>query len=81
LVVHEVEGEGLVFDPRSGDTHRLNETAWFIWGRCNGHKTALDMARIVSEVYAVSAEEAVGHVERILADFGERGLFAEPDPR
>jgi PqqD family protein of HPr-rel-A system len=73
--VHELDGEALIFDPGTGDTHRLNETALFIWNRCDGSQDAAGIAAALAEAYEVSAEEAHGHVERIVKDFDERGLL------
>jgi len=73
--VHELDGEALIFDPGTGDTHRLNETALLIWNCCDGTHDVTEIARALAEVYEVSAEEARDHVDRILKDFDDRGLL------
>jgi hypothetical protein len=75
--VHELDGEALVFDAASGDTHRLNSTAFFIWNECDGLKVAGQIAERLAEVYAVSLDSAVAHVEGIWNEFDERHLFVD----
>lgn len=73
--VHELDGEALIFDPGTGDTHRLNETALFIWNRCDGSHGVAGIAAALAQAYEVSEDEARDHVRRIVQDFDERGLL------
>lgn len=76
LHVHEIEGEAFVYDPRSADTHRLNQSAFFIWQHLDG---TMDEHRLVGQVldtYDLDEGSAVEHVRRILLDFDDRGLLA-----
>jgi PqqD family protein of HPr-rel-A system len=73
--VHELDGEALLFDPSTGDTHRLNETALFIWSRCDGSHGVAGIASALADAYEVSEDEARDHVQRIVQDFDERGLL------
>jgi hypothetical protein len=77
LTVHELDGEALVFDAASGDTHRLNSTALFIWNECDGLKVACQIAERLAEVYEVSPDSAVLHVEGIWNEFDGRHLFVD----
>ncbi len=74
LSVHELDNEALIYDPETGDTHRLNETALFIWRQCDGANDMEAIAVALAHVYEVTMQEAVGHVERIIAEFEERRL-------
>ncbi|MGB2986446.1 MAG: HPr-rel-A system PqqD family peptide chaperone [Phycisphaerae bacterium] len=75
--MHELDGEALVFDPASTDTHRLNQTALFIWRQCDGRQDAQRIADRLVAVYDVSPTAAIEHVERMLKEFQERGLIVE----
>jgi PqqD family protein of HPr-rel-A system len=79
LVVHELDGEALVYDPTTSDTHRLNETAYFVWLACDGTRDATDIAHLVTDRYAVSLESALEHIEQVLAAFQARRLIVESE--
>ncbi len=72
--VRELDGEAFVYDPKTADTHRLNETAWFIWRQCDGRHDTRDIMRELTEQYDVAIEAASEHIERILAELRERNL-------
>lgn len=77
LTIHELDGEALLYDALTGDTHRLNATAWCVWQLCDGVRTAGDIAAALSERYQITAEAAQPHVETILSRFCERGLLQD----
>lgn len=74
LIVHELDGEGLIYDPVSADTHRLNETALFIWQCCDGGRFMRDIAESVAQTYDITAPAAVPHVEVALRRLKESRL-------
>lgn len=76
LHVHEVEGEAFVYDPRSADTHRLNETAFFVWRHLDGAVDESELVGRVLETYDLDEDSAIDHLRRILLDFNDRGLLA-----
>ena len=78
IIVHELDGEGLLFDGTSGDTHQLNQTALFVWRACDGGRDAREIAERLVEVYDVSIEDAVRHVARMLREFLQRRLIVTP---
>jgi len=47
LVVQELADEVLVYDLERHKAHCLNQTAAWIWKRCDGQTTAADMARLL----------------------------------
>ena len=79
VTVHELDGEALVYDETSGDTHRLNETALFIWRQCDGRRAAYCVAEQLAEIYEISVESALQHVQRMLSEFHERRLVVTPN--
>ena len=88
--MHELDGEALVFDPVSADTHRLNETALFIWRQCDGQRDAAQIACRLTESYDVSDEQARNCVDRVLdqletcglitATNGPQSVYEDPSP-
>lgn len=79
LRMQELDGEALIFDPVSADTHHLNQTALLIWRQCDGRKDTLGLAQGLADVYGISPEAAVGHVKRMLQTLEERGLLVTED--
>ena len=75
LIVHELDGEALIFDAATSDTHRLNETARWLWQRCDGQHNARQIAAGMTDIYDVTLDEVLGHVERMFAEFHQRGLL------
>lgn len=75
--VQELDGEALIFDPVSADTHRLNETALFIWRECNARRDASSIAKRLTEVYDVSYDNSLEYVTHTLGVFRERGLTVD----
>ena len=74
LTVHELDGEALVYDAATANTHRLNETALFIWRQCRGRQDVQHIAERLTEIYDVSLESAIEHVERMFRAFKEQEL-------
>jgi hypothetical protein len=75
MTVHELDGEALIYDPATADTHRLNATALFIWRLCDGRRDARVIAERVVGAYDVDVEAALQHVEHTLNVMWERCLF------
>lgn len=75
LVLYEIDGEGIVFDPATGNTHRLNATALEIWRLCDGRRTPTDIAETLADRYDVSFAEAAGHVDDAVQLLEGRGLL------
>lgn len=72
--VHELDGEAFIYDPSTADTHRLNETAYYIWQRCDASRRLSDIAGELADEYDVDLAEAAAHVARIVSDFVARRL-------
>lgn len=79
LSLYEIDDELLIYDQASGDTHRLNGTARFIWDRCNGLRDIEAVAADLAEVYDVPVSEALVHVECLFAGLRERRLLVPAD--
>jgi hypothetical protein len=56
LIVHELPNETLVYDLDRDRAHCLNETAAFVWQRCDGRKSTREIAQALGK-------KTKGHVD------------------
>ncbi len=49
LVVHELPDETLIYDLDRDRAYCLNETAAFVWQRCDGRKSAREIAQALGK--------------------------------
>lgn len=75
VIEEELDGEVILFDSRSGNTYRLNQTAFAVWRQCDGHRSAQQIAEQLTHAFAVSFDTALDHVEQLVARFGQSKLF------
>jgi hypothetical protein len=59
LIVEELPGELLVYDTERDQAHCLNETAAFVWKRCDGSNTPRDIARLLGSNVNSTIDEKV----------------------
>ena len=59
LVVQELPGEVLVYDLESHKAHCLNETASFVWRRCDGETTMEAVASALHDEKGLPADEEI----------------------
>lgn len=52
-----------MLDRACGLIHQLNKTATFVWTRCTGDRSLLDIARELADVFDVAPETAARDVE------------------
>ncbi len=75
VVAEELDGEVVLFDPRSGNTYRLNQTALAVWRKCDGRATIREIAELLTQAYDVEFETALEHVEQLVLLFGQSHLL------
>jgi Coenzyme PQQ synthesis protein D (PqqD) len=59
LVIQELPDEVLVYDLDRDRAHCLNQTAAFIWERCNGRNTSAQIARTLGQHFDSAVDEKV----------------------
>ena len=64
--VRIVDGELVVLDRHKGLIHQLNQTASYIWERCDGRSTAADIAKQLVKEFGVSVETAEADTQRFV---------------
>jgi hypothetical protein len=70
-----LEGEMVVLDRKADLVHHLNQTASFIWQRCDGHSTRQDIADQLVETFEIDPDTARASVTVTLQQFDELGLL------
>lgn len=76
--VHELDGEALLYDRRSGAVHYFNSTSLMVWNLCDGSRKVTEIADALATKCAVSVEQARIHVRRAVEDFSSRDLLLDP---
>lgn len=59
LLVRELPGEVLVYDLARDRAHCLNETAAFVWQRCDGRNTAREIALLLGKKVDSTIDEKI----------------------
>jgi hypothetical protein len=87
--IRVVDGETVVLDRQKGLIHQLNQTATYIWERCDGRSTVVEIAAQLTETFDVAYEIAIKDVVRVTRHFQDLQLleallnqtvFSKPQP-
>ena len=70
-----VEGEMVVLDQGGGFVHQFNQTATYIWERCNGQYTPAEIAAQLCELFDVDQETALKDVAESIRQLQELKLL------
>ncbi len=73
--VRVVDGEIVVLDRQHGKVHKLNETATFVWGRCDGRSTVAKIADQYCKTFDVNPETAARDALAIVAQLQKLNLL------
>jgi len=71
----QIQEEAILFDPATGNSYMLNETALDVWRHCDGRTTTYQVAQRHSEACDIDFATVLDHVEQVVAWFAENGLF------
>lgn len=75
LVIHEFEGETLVYDLRQHRLHELSPAAYLIWRHCDGETGIAEVTTMMQQDLGLPAEPAL--VRTALRDLGRADLLQE----
>jgi hypothetical protein len=64
--VRVIEGETVVFDRQAGRVHQLNQTASYIWERCDGTCRVMDLTHQLTQDFDVDRTTAANDVAAII---------------
>lgn len=74
-IVVEVEGEGVVIQPESGQMFSLNETGLFVYRLLDQGQSVKEIARKLSKEYNVGQKEAMTDVTEFVRQLQEKGYL------
>jgi hypothetical protein len=70
-----VEGETVILDRPGGLIHQLNRTAGYIWDRCDGQSTLVEIGQQLVEAFDVDAKTAADDVAAIVGQLRRLNLL------
>ncbi|MCZ7535476.1 MAG: PqqD family protein [Acidimicrobiia bacterium] len=76
----ELDGEGVVYEPRSETLHRLNATATAVWRGCDGSAPVSAIVTALVRSYSGDAGEIARQVREVVQSFGALGLLEGIEP-
>jgi hypothetical protein len=82
IIVESLDGELLVYDLERDKAHALNEVAAWVWERCDGQRTSVEIARQLPASFGggedpAEAEEIILHALRQLS--AQHLLVGDPE--
>jgi PqqD family protein of HPr-rel-A system len=77
VLSREVEDELLLYDPRTGETLLLNNTAAAIVELCDGSTSPAGIVDEIVSVVEVDRAQVEADVRKLIHDLGERGFVEE----
>jgi len=77
LTIHCVDGDALVFDAVTANTHHFNETALAIWEACEPNQMVEEVVTRMIDTFDVHSEDAQAHVERVLKELKDLQLVID----
>jgi len=81
LRARAVEGELVILDRERQLIHQLNQTASYIWRRCDGQHSVTAIARDVAQVFDVGRQTAENDVAHAIRQLDAAGLIEVPAAR
>ena len=72
--IRVVDGEAVVLDRPEGLIHQLNQTATYIWERCDGKYTVAEIAAQLAQTFDVAPESAVQDVAKVVKQSDTPGM-------
>ena len=78
VMIRSVEGEVLVLDRRKEKIHQLNVTAAYIWERCDGRHSVVEIAMGLAAKFDIDLGTVSGHVAGAVREFEGLGLLEAP---
>ncbi|NSW56574.1 MAG: PqqD family protein [Armatimonadetes bacterium] len=77
LLGRQVADEWMIYDASGKAVHVLNETARFVWDRCDGEHDVEDIVAEAVALYEVSEAEAREDILACLASFAELSILEQ----
>ena len=75
LSVRMIEGETVILDRHRKLIHQLNQTASYIWGRCDGRSTVAEIARELAGAFHINVDSAARDTASVVRELERMGLI------
>ena len=79
IIVRELDGEAVLYDPRSGAVHRFNAATLTVWNACDGSTDLGGMTETFADRFGLSTERADAHVRKAIRELAKRDVFLDAD--
>jgi len=76
---YQIDGEAVLFDPKTRKMYLLNQTALTVFRRCDGLTTMRQVAESLTNTYHVAMDSALDHVEHLVGVFAASSLLDVKD--
>jgi Coenzyme PQQ synthesis protein D (PqqD) len=77
----ELEGEGVLYDPRAHTVHRLNSAAAVVWKACDGTASQAEITRAIGHAHSGPRGTIERDVAAVIAPFCRLRLVRQSPPR
>ncbi|HEX9410533.1 MAG TPA: PqqD family protein [Actinomycetota bacterium] len=75
LVVVEIDGEAVLYDPAEVLLHHLNPTAAVVLRLCDGSGTVRELSEDIADVLGMSTDKVLRQVRQVVSQFKQEGLL------
>jgi len=75
VTTREINGEILILDRQNEKLHQLNNTAGYVWMRCDGNSSITDIASSMANEYGIDLPRVSQDVETILSQLVDLNLL------
>lgn len=76
---YQIDGEAVLFDPKTHKILLLNQTALAVFRRCDGQTTMRQVAESLTYSFNVTFDSALDHVEQLVTLFADSSLLDVED--
>lgn len=77
LVIAELDGEKVVYEPTEAKLHYLNHSASLVTDLCDGNTTIRQMAEAIADVYEMPLSEVRSQVNSVVRDLKKVGVMVD----
>ena len=75
LVVVDIDGEAVVYDPPEVLLHHLNTTAAVVFKLCDGSGTVRELSEDIADILGMPIDRVLRQVRRVVSQFKQAGLL------
>jgi hypothetical protein len=75
LVVVDIDGEAVVYEPPDVLLHHLNPTAAVVFKLCDGSGTVRELSEDIADILGMPIDQVLRQVRRVVSQFKQAGLL------